>query len=405
MGQLIFLIDLTKNGISPEYAVITAKATDEAGNVAESSVYVSFVRIPVVSVSFDDEYVYGSPSTTVTLNPNVSGSSVLSVPSVRDCVFTTSDPEIATVDENGTVTFIAGGECIITAYSADGGHSATIRAITTNDTTALNAAIEEYSSVNYMDYEYDYGMAFKSAYENAVAVSEDYLSTQDAIDSALAVLQTAYNNLDEHPFIGAGTLSLQINGQEVKDGESYVKDSNNSVVITASYAQGAMIKSAELAYSDAQNVTAEVNGNVLTVVKDNDADYGSITVTYTVTDDYDRVTTVTRNIMVTDSVKMIESFKFVYNGEEVDSVEYKELNLYGKTIQLSINTYPEAAESYTSISWSSSNSKITVDENGVVAIAGLITASNYSATITCTLTLSDGSTVTNSIPVTFRVGV
>lgn len=396
---------VTKNGISPEYAVITAKATDEAGNVAESSVYVSFVRIPVASVSFDDEYVYGSPSTTVTLNPNVSGSSVLSVPSVRDCVFTTSDPEIATVDENGTVTFIAGGECIITAYSADGGHSATIRAITTNDTTALNAAIEEYSSVNYMDYEYDYGMAFKSAYENAVAVSEDYLSTQDAIDSALAVLQTAYNNLDEHPFIGAGTLSLQINGQEVKDGESYVKDSNNSVVITASYAQGAMIKSAELAYSDAQNVTAEVNGNVLTVVKDNDADYGSITVTYTVTDDYDRVTTVTRNIMVTDSVKMIESFKFVYNGEEVDSVEYKELNLYGKTIQLSINTYPEAAESYTSISWSSSNSKITVDENGVVAIAGLITASNYSATITCTLTLSNGSTVTNSIPVTFRVGV
>lgn len=396
---------VTKNGISPEYALITVKATDEAGNVAESSVYVSFVRIPVASVSFDDEYIYGSPSTSVTLSPNVSGSTFVSIPSVRDCIFTTSDPEVATVDENGTVTFIAGGECIITAYSIDGGHSATIRAITTNDTTALNAAISEYSSVNYMDYEYDYGMAFKSAYENAQAVSEDYLSTQEEIDGALAALQTAHNNLAEHPFIGAGTLSLQINGQEVKDGESYVKDSNNSVVITASHADGAMIKSAELTYSDAQDVTAEVNGNVLTVIKDNDADFGSVTVTYTVTDDYDRVTTVTRNIMITDSVKLIESFAFVYEGEEVESVEYKALSLYGKSVQLSINTYPQAAENYTSISWSSSNSRITVDENGLVEITGLITASNYTATITCTITLSDGSTITNSIPVTFRVGI
>lgn len=395
---------VTKNGISPEYAVITARAVDEAGNTAESSVYVSFVRIPAESVSFENEMVYGSPSTTVQLSPSVSGATIISLPSIRDCIYTTSDPNVAQVDENGTVTFIAGGECVITAYCVDGGHSASIRAVTTNDTTALNAAIEKYASVNYMDYEYDYGMAFKAAYENAQAVSSDYLSTQDAIDSAFTSLQTAYNNLEGHPFIEAGTLSLKINGAEVKDGESYVKDSNNSVVITASHADGAMIESAELSYSDAQNVTASVNENILTVVKDNEDEYGSITVTYTVTDDYGRVTAVTRTILITDSLKMIESFRFVYNGEETDSVEYKAISLYGKSVQLSINTYPEAAESYTSISWSSSNSKITVDENGLVKITGIITASNYTANITCTLTLSDGSTISNTIPVTFRVG-
>ncbi|UKI23076.1 MAG: hypothetical protein L6V88_00285 [Anaerotruncus sp.] len=66
----------------------------------------------------------------------------------------------------------------------DGGVSASVKAITTNDNTALDAAVKEYASVNYMDYAYDYGIAFKAAYENAVKVNNDYLSTQEAIDSA-----------------------------------------------------------------------------------------------------------------------------------------------------------------------------------------------------------------------------
>lgn len=396
---------VTKNGIASAYAKITAKVTDEAGNTAENSVYVSFVQAPVQSVSFDEEFVYGSPSTSVTLEPNYSGSTAISIPSIREAIYVSSDPDIATVDENGVVTFISGGECTITAYSADGGHSATIRAITTNDTTALNAAIEEYASVNYMDYEYEYGTAFKEAYETAQAVSADYLSTQEAIDNACAALRTAYNNLADHPFITAGTLSLTANGAEITDGGSYVKDENNTVVITASHAEGAMLKSAELTYADAENVTASVDGNVLTIVKDNDAEYGKITVTYTTVDDYDRVTEITRTIMVTDALQLIESFKFVYDGAEVDSVEVRSLSLSTATAQLSINTYPEAAESYTSIQWDSSNSKVVVDETGLVQIDGTALNPSYIATITCTLTLSDGSTVSNSIPVSFVRGL
>ena len=255
-----------------------------------------------------------------------------------------------------------------------------------------------------MDYEYEYGMAFKEAYENAQAVSADYLSTQESIDNACAVLRTAYNNLADHPFITAGTLSLTANGAEITDGGSYVKDENNTVVITASHAEGAMLKSAELTYADAENVTASVDGNVLTIVKDNDAEYGKITVTYTTVDDYDRVTEITHTIMVTDALQLIESFKFVYDGAEVDSVEVRSLSLSTATAQLSINTYPEAAESYTSVQWSSSNSKVVVDETGLVQIDGTALNTSYTATITCTLTLSDGSTVSNSIPVSFVRG-
>lgn len=395
---------VTKNGISPGYAKITAKVTDEAGNTAEGSIYVSFVLTPVQSISFDEEFVYGSPSTTVTLEPNYAGSTSISLPSVRESIYVSSDPEIATVDENGVVTFITGGECTITAYSADGGHTATIRAITTNDMTALNAAIEEYASVNYMDYEYEYGTAFKEAYENAQAVSADYLSTQEVIDNACAALRTAYNNLADHPFIGAGTIALKINGEDVKDGNSYAKDENNTVVITASHAEGAMLKSSEITYSDAENVTATVNGDTITVLKDNDSEFGKITVKYTVIDDYDRVTEITRTIMVTDAVQLIESFRFVYNGEEVDSAEVTTSTMIGlnsASIQLSINTYPETAENYTSISWSSSISKVTVSQDGLVEISGIATSNNYQADITCTITLSDGSTISNTIPVKF----
>ena len=395
---------VTKNGVASDYAKITAKVTDEAGNTVEGSVYVSFVITPVESISFEEELVYGSPSTTVTLSPNFAGSSSIVRPNIRSAVYVSSDPEIATVDENGVVTFITGGECTVTAYSVDGGHSATIRVITTNDMTALNAAIDEYKSVNYMDYEYEYGMAFKEAYENAQAVSADYLSSQEVIDSACAALRTAYNNLADHPFVGAGTVALKIDGVDVKEGESYAKDDNNAVVITASHDEGAMIKSAELTYSDAENVTAQISGDTITVIKDNDAEFGKITIKYTVTDDYDRVTEITRTIKVTDSVQLIESFRFVYNGEEVDSAEVSKtsmIQLYNAEIQLSINTYPEAAESYTSIQWSSSNSKITVDQNGLVKLTGTITSNNYNADITCTITLSDGSTISNTIPVKF----
>ena len=75
-----------------------------------------------------------------------------------------------------------------------------------------------------MDYAYDYGMAFKAAYENAVKVNNDYLSTQDAIDSAFAALQTAYNELADHPFIAAGNLAFAVNGEEVANGATYVKN-------------------------------------------------------------------------------------------------------------------------------------------------------------------------------------
>ena len=393
---------VTNNSFTGGYALITATATDEAGNTAESSIYVSFVRNIVNSVSFSEEIIHGAPSTTVTLSPTVSGTGALTVPTVRTCIYKSSDENIATVNEEGVVTFIKAGECTITAYAVDGGVSASVKAITTNDNTALDAAVKEYASVNYMDYAYDYGMAFKAAYENAVKVNNDYLSTQDAIDSAFAALQTAYNELADHPFIAAGNLAFAVNGEEVANGATYVKNEANQVVVSASCAEGAMIKSSTLTYANANSVSVSVSGNTATITKDNDAAFGSVDLTYTVVDDYGRESTVTKNIKITDKVQLIESFKFVYNGAETESVSYKAAVVANKTVQLSINTYPEAAEAYTSIKWScDNNSKITVDQSGLVKCTAVF---GGSATVTCTVTLSDGSEITNTIPVSFTVG-
>lgn len=398
---------VTKTGASADYAIITATATDELGNTATGSVCISFVRTPVQSVSFENEIVYGAPTTTKTISATVAGSTSFIQPSIADCLYYSANPKIATVDElTGVVTFVATGETVITAKSADGGHSATIRVVTTNDTTALAAAIEDYSTVVYTDYAYDYGTAFKAAYDNAVTVCNDYTASQEVIDDALTQLQTAYNSLSGHPFIAPGEVQIQLSDSTVvQDGGIYVKNANNQLVLQGVYATGAMIKSAVFTYENATNLTAQVVDGKLLLTKNNTEASASIDVTYTVTDDYDRETVVTASIKVIDDKTPITSFKFVYNGEEVEAVNYTASTLYGKSVQLGINTYPENAENYTSIVWSSSNSKVSVDPaTGLVKISGAATSSNYTATITCTITLADGSTIRNSIPVTFKRG-
>lgn len=397
---------VTKTGANADYAIITATAQDELGNTASGSVCVSFVRTPVASISFEDELIYGAPTTTKTLAPTVTASSSVLQPSLTDCIYSSANPEIAQVDETtGVVTFVSSGETVVTAKTADGGYSATIRVITTNDTTALAAAISQYATVVYTDYEYEYGTAFKAAYDNAVVVCDDYTASQEVIDNALTELQTAYNNLEGHPFITPGDVQIQTSdGTVIKDGGTYIKNANSQLVLMGVYAEGAMIQSAEFTFENASNLTAEVVGDKLLITKNNTEEYGSVDITYTVTDDYGRETAVTRSIKVIDQLTLIESFRFVYNGEEVDEVNYKALTLTGKSVQLGINTYPEAAESYTAISWSSSNSKLTVDDTGLVKLSGTATSSNYTATITCTITLSNGTQITNSIPVTFTRG-
>ena len=101
---------VTKTGASADYAIITATATDELGNTATGSVCISFVRTPVQSVSFENEIVYGAPTTTKTISATVAGAASFIQPSIADCLYYCANPKIATVDElTGVVMFVATG--------------------------------------------------------------------------------------------------------------------------------------------------------------------------------------------------------------------------------------------------------------------------------------------------------
>ena len=277
-------------------------------------------------------------------------------------------------------------------------------AYTTYDFSALQQAIADAGAVDYKDYAYDYGMAFKTAYDKAVAVNADYESSQDATDAATSALKQAQNALAGHEFVGPGEIGFTSGGAAVTEGKALVVDDNQQVTLSAAYADGAMVQDPSWTTAAENNVTAATDaaGNLVLTKTNADAS-GSVKVTYTLKDAYDRTYTKTITVKLVNQKINIDSFKFTYDGNEVESVSYSCGGIYtNKSIQLGVSTYPADADAYVSALWTSNNKNLVVDQTGKVSASGVMFGTKYTATITCTLTLEDGSTVTNSIQVTFN---
>lgn len=390
------------NSLNAEHGIITATFTDEAGNTASASVYVAFVISAVEGISFSKESIGGRPGTTQTLKATVSPA----LASVRDCIYESSDPEIASVDNNGVVTFNKQGETTITATSLDGGFTASYKAVATADTSALEAGLEEYKNINYMDYAYEYGTEFKAAYENAQAVSADFYALQAQVDEAVARLQTAYNALAGHEFVSTGEIKLLSGDKVLANGMKLPVDDTGKVSVTADYNKDAMLQSAVFSTQNESGVEAEITADGVVITKTTADASGSLDVVFTTTDDYGRETTVIRSILIVDAIVPISSIQITYNGEEVETAEVSKTSraqLNGATIQLGLNIYPANAEEpgEGKVLWTASgDSQITVDQNGLVKM-GIATSKSYTSTITCTVIRDDGTTVTDSITVSF----
>lgn len=395
---------LTNHSASAGVTKVTCTVQNVFGGEYSASAYVSFVRSGATGISFDDELVSGAPAQTVTLSPTITNSSNTSISSsiVKDCLYSSSDQDIATVDENGVVTFISQGEATITATTLDGGYTATIKAYTTWDTTALQGAIEAAEAIDYTDYAYNYGTAFKAAYDNAVQVYANIYSTQDEIDLACTALTEATTALEGHAFI-LPEVTVSQNGETLESGGYVEVDESNTAVVDISLNEGSMVKSTEITTSDENGVTAQLSGNQLTITKT--AETGSFTLTVKTVDDYDRetVSTYTFNVIATPipvtSIALTADGELI-TGPIVHSCGGRYTNFDGITIGY-IPT-PENANSITSVSYTSSASEyITVDSNGLIELTflGSIRSSN-TATITCTVTNLDGTTATASVSVT-----
>lgn len=395
---------VTNTDSGNQWAEITCTITTVKGDSFTATTTVCFTRYAVTGVSMDTDMVHGSPQDTVTITPTVTSSATIASLALRDCTFTSDHPEIATVDNSGKITFVSQGKATITATTVDGGYTATVIAYTTYDFSALQQAIADAGAVDYKDYAYDYGMAFKTAYDKAVAVNADYESSQDVIDAATSALKQAQNALAGHEFVGPGEIGFTSGGAAVTEGKALVVDDNQQVTLSAAYADGAMVQDPSWTTAAENNVTAATDaaGNLVLTKTNADAS-GSVKVTYTLKDAYDRTYTKTITVKLVNQKINIDSFKFTYDGNEVDSVSYSCGGMYtNKSIQLGVSTYPADADAYVSALWTSNNKNLVVDQTGKVSASGTMLGTKYTATITCTLTLEDGSTVTNSIQVTFN---
>lgn len=395
---------VTNTDSGNQWAEITCTITTVKGDSFTATTTVCFTRYAVTGVSMDTDMVHGSPQDTVTITPTVTSTATIASLALRDCTFTSDHPEIATVDNSGKITFVSQGKATITATTVDGGYTATVIAYTTYDFSALQQAIADAGVVDYKDYAYDYGMAFKTAYDKAVAVNADYESSQDVIDAATSALKQAQNALVGHEFVGPGEIGFTSGGAAVTEGKALVVDDNQQVTLSAAYADGAMVQDPSWTTAAENNVTAatDASGNLVLTKTNADAS-GSVKVTYTLKDAYDRTYTKTITVKLVNQKINIDSFKFTYDGNEVESVSYGCSGVYtNKSIQLGVSTYPTDADAYVSALWTSNNKNLVVDQTGKVSASGAMFGTKYTATITCTLTLEDGSTVTNSIQVTFN---
>lgn len=395
---------VTNTDSGNQWAEITCTITTVKGDSFTATTTVCFTRYAVTGVSMDTDMVHGSPQDTVTITPTVTSSATIASLALRDCTFTSDHPEIATVDNTGKITFVSQGKATITATTVDGGYTATVIAYTTYDFSALQQAIADAGAVDYKDYAYDYGMAFKTAYDKAVAVNADYESSQDVIDAATSALKQAQNALVGHEFVGPGEIGFTSGGAAVTEGKALVVNDNQQVTLSAAYADGAMVQDPSWTTAAENNVTAATDaaGNLVLTKTNADAS-GSVKVTYTLKDAYDRTYTKTITVKLVNQKINIDSFKFTYDGNEVESVSYSCGGIYtNKSIQLGVSTYPADADAYVSALWTSNNKNLVVDQTGKVSASGVMFGTKYTATITCTLTLEDGSTVTNSIQVTFN---
>lgn len=395
---------VTNTDSGNQWAEITCTITTVKGDSFTATTTVCFTRYAVTGVSMDTDMVHGSPQDTVTITPTVTSTATIASLALRDCTFTSDHPEIATVDNSGKITFVSQGKATITATTVDGGYTATVIAYTTYDFSALQQAIADAGAVDYKDYAYDYGMAFKTAYDKAVAVNADYESSQDVIDAATSALKQAQNALVGHEFVGPGEIGFTSGGAAVTEGKALVVDDNQQVTLSAAYADGAMVQDPSWTTAAENNVTAATDaaGNLVLTKTNADAS-GSVKVTYTLKDAYDRTYTKTITVKLVNQKINIDRFKFTYDGNEVESVSYSCGGMYtNKSIQLGVSTYPADADAYVSALWTSNNKNLVVDQTGKVSASGAMFGTKYTATITCTLTLEDGSTVTNSIQVTFN---
>lgn len=401
---------VTNNSASAQAADITCTITNEKDESYSSTVTVTFVRYGVTGISFADEKVFGAPAQTVTLSPKFELGGNISV--IKDCKYVSDNKDIATVDENGVVTFITQGCATITVTAKDGGYTATIKAYTTWDTAALKAAIDEASKINPMDYEVSYANTFTAALDKANEVYANMQAPQSEIDAACDALVAATTALEGHEFI---VPEINVKNGDTVIGETaliQVPEDTQKATLSLALNDGAMVKSTDIAVSDENGVKASVSGNDINITKT--ADKGSFNLTVKVVDEWGREYTKAYAISVINVVIPVTSLELTVDGNVVTDGKYTVSSgsklTFSKFKGVTVGYIPTPADAnaITSVDYKvDDTANFSIDKNGKITlttIGNLNPLSSIATKVTVTVTNADGSTAMSEFTFTVTKG-
>ena len=170
----------------------TITVTTVNGKEATCTVTVTKKPVPIKSVSLN--------KTTLTLKTGMAETLVATInPSDttddKTLTWKSSNPEVATVDQEGKVTAVKEGATTITVTTVNGKEATCT--VTVLNATALEDAIDRAEAIDGSTYTADSYSALQTAIANGKAVLESATATQDDIDLAVEAIETAIDNLVE----------------------------------------------------------------------------------------------------------------------------------------------------------------------------------------------------------------
>ena len=319
---------------------------------------------------------------------------------MADVIWSTSDPEIATVDQNGVVSFKSGGDCVVTVTTCDGGYTAQCKVNVVTNYDALQAQIDTYKSLELT--ETNYYPATWQAFQDAIAESQALIdanaSSQKEVDAQLEKLIAAYKGLEKYTHIN--NVEIYLDGEEASNFYQYdvslltdgaYKDAKLDLNVrlypnNANYASVTWTSSTDKIVISENGVASPAKNTSFNVLK-NEGYYGKITCT--VTDHFGQ--TWTDDVWVS----------FAYTPATGITISESAVSgSIGDTHQLTATVQPSGTlgvgkASISDFYWESDNENIaTVDDKGLVTFvstgATTVRAIAYDGGYTATCSVSTG---------------
>ena len=330
----------TVTAIAKGEAIITAESADRVK--AECKVTVE-KKVAAIELSESEKTVFVGDTFTITAT--VKPEDAFN----RTVTWSSSDPSIATVDENGTVTAIAKGEAIITAESADGVKaeckvtvekkvsaielSESEKTVFVCDTFTITATVKPEDAFNRT-------VTWSSSDPSIATVDENGTVTAIAKGEAIITAESADGVKAECKV----TVEKKVAAIELSESEKTVFVGDTFTITATVKPEDAFNRTVTWSSSDPSIATVDENGTVTAIAK------GEAIITAESADGVKAECKVTVEKKVS-AIELSESEKTVFVGD---------------TFTITATVKPEDAFNRT-VTWSSSDPSIaTVDENGTV---------------------------------------